>query len=140
MRSTLACFLLACLPLTALADEEWFTVYGEPAQVERDLIQIRPVSITYLELDLLSVEVRVSRSAAREAYGGGYYRGHQSTATVDCAARNAWYTRMRFYGQPGWSGPVIMERSFKQREAPLVFKEIPEQADRLIRAACRLRR
>ncbi len=138
MRSTLACVLLACLPLAALADGEWFTVYGEPAQVDRDLIQIRPTSITYLEPDLLSVQVRVSRSAAREAYGGGHYRGHQSTATVDCAGRNAWYTRMRFYGQPGWSGPVIMDRSFRQGEAPLVFKEIPDQADRLIRAACRL--
>ncbi len=59
---------------------------------------------------------------------------------MDCDGRRAWYTRMKFYEEPGWSGPVIMERSFKRDEAPVVFKDIPDQADRLIRAACRLRR
>lgn len=139
MRSIIAGLVLAALPLLSHADE-WFTVYGDPERTGQDLIQIRPESITHVEGELLSVEVRITRSAMRQAYGGGLYRGHWSTAVVDCEGRKGWYARMRFYGEPGWVGPVTMERSFRQDEAPVVFKDIPDQADRLIRAACRLRR
>ncbi len=139
MRSILAGLVLAAIPFLSHADE-WFTVYGDPERTAQDLIQIRPGSLAHLEGDLLSVDVRITRSMVREAYGGGAYRAHSSTVAVDCEGRRAWYTRMKFYGEPGWSGPVRMERSFKRDEAPLVFKDIPDQADRLIRAACRLRR
>ncbi|MFD2297815.1 hypothetical protein QRO11_15090 [Paracidovorax citrulli] len=140
MHILIAGALLAALSLPSGADGGWFTVYGDPAQSERDLIQIRPASIAHLEGDLISVEVRVTRESPREAYGGGQYRGHQSVVAVDCPRREAWYTRMRFYTQPGWAGPVEMERSFRQGEAPVKFNAIPDQADRLVRAACRLRR
>ncbi|MBF9264187.1 surface-adhesin E family protein [Paracidovorax cattleyae] len=140
MHLLIAGVLLASLSLSSAADGGWFTVYGDPVQSERDLIQIRPASIAHLEGDLISVEVRVTRDTLREAYGGGQYRGHQSLAVVDCAQREAWYTRMRFYAQPGWNGAASTERTFRQGEAPVTFKAIPDQADRLVRAACRLRR
>ncbi len=140
MHALIAGVLLATLTLTSAADGGWFTVYGDPALVERDLIQIRPESVTHLEDDLISVEVRVTRATVREAYGGGPYRGHESLVVVDCSRREAWYTRMRFYALPGWTGAASVERTFRQREAPVTFKAIPDQADRLVRAACRLRR
>lgn len=135
MRLTIAGLVLAALSTPALADD-WLTVHGDPAQGEQDLIQIRPASIS--RADYLRIEVRVSRSAPRTAYGGGSYRGHHSTAAVDCASHKAWYTQMRFYDQPMWAGPVTMSRTFKLGEAPVAFKDIPDQADRLVRAACRL--
>ncbi|BFO55031.1 MULTISPECIES: hypothetical protein [Comamonadaceae] len=140
MHALIAGILLATLSLTSTADGGWFTVYGDPALLERDLIQIRPESVTHLEGDMISVEVRVTRDTLREAYGGGQYRGHESMVVVDCARRDAWYTRMRFYTQPGWTGAVAANRTFRQGEAPVTFKAIPDQADRLVRAACRLRR
>lgn len=135
MRSTIAGIALAALSFSVFADD-WFTVYGDPAQGAQDLIQIRPASIA--RGDHLTIEVRVTRSAMREAYGGGKYRGHHSTAQVDCHKNKAWYTQMKFYGQPMWAGPVTMSRAFQAGEAPVAFKDIPEQADRLVRAACRL--
>lgn len=137
MRSITTGLVLAALSLTAHADD-WLTVYGDPAQGAADLIQIRPASIS--RQGHFTIEVRVTRSAPREAYGGGQYRGHHSTAVVDCDTHTAWYVQMKFYGQPNWAGPVIMERSFRPGEAPVAFKQIPEQADRLVKAACKLPR
>ncbi|RYF08370.1 MAG: hypothetical protein EOO31_02800 [Comamonadaceae bacterium] len=136
MRPIFAGIALAALSATAFADD-WFSVYGDPVQEgAQDLIQIRPASIS--RGDHLTIEVRVTRSAVREAYGGGKYRGHHSTAQVDCSRNKAWYTQMKFYGEPQWAGPVIMSRSFEPGQAPVVFKDIPGQAERLVRAACRL--
>ena len=115
MRSILAGLVLAAVPLLSHADE-WFTVYGDPEHTAQDLIQIRPGSLAHLEGDLLSVEVRITRGSVRQAYGGGTYRGHSSTVAVDCEGRRAWYTRMKFYGEPGWMGPCLLYTSPSPRD------------------------
>ncbi len=137
MSRILATLLLATLCSSSWA-QEWFTVYGDPLQPEADRIEIRLASFS--GADQLEVETRVSRSAARDAYGGGTYRSHHSMALIDCDNQAGWYTRMRFYGLPAWRGPVTMSRTFALGSAPVAFKDIPGEADRLIRAACRLRK
>ncbi|MFC7205621.1 hypothetical protein ACFQOZ_01100 [Comamonas endophytica] len=122
-----------CFPSMA---KEWFVVYGDPLQSQSDLIEIRPSFIS--TVDLPTVEVRVSRSVERNAYGGGKYRSHHSIAVIDCSNQAGWYTQMDFYGLPVWTGPVTQSRSFKVGHAPVAFAEIPGEADRLVRAACKL--
>ena len=137
MRTVLAGLLLTTFCIPALA-QEWLAVHGDPSQREDDLIEIRPASLSRAER--LTVEVRVSRSMLRDAYGGGKYRSHQGLAVVDCDKQAAWYVQMQFYGQPLWGGPVTMSRTFKAGDAPVAFKDIPGQAERLVRAACKLAR
>lgn len=122
-----------CFPSIA---QEWFVVYGDHLHSENDLIEIRPSFIS--TVDLPKVEVRVSRSTERNAYGGGKYRSHHSTAVIDCKDQVGWYTQMDFYGLPVWRGPVTKSRTFKVGSAPVAFAEIPGEADRLVRAACKL--
>lgn len=137
MLRTFAVFLLASICSSSWA-QEWFTIYGDPLQPEADLIEIRPASIS--RQDDLAVEVRVSRRAVRNAYGGGNYRSHHSVAVVDCESQEGWYTQMRFYGLPAWRGPVTMSRTFQPGRAPVAFNDIPREAERLVRAACKLNR
>ncbi|WP_315123114.1 hypothetical protein [Comamonas antarctica] len=137
MHRTLATLLLATVCASSWA-QDWFTVYGDPLQPEADLIEIRLPSPS--QADHLAVEVRVSRSATRVAYGGGKYRSHHSMAVIDCENQAGWYTQMKFYQLPAWKGPMTMSRSFELGSAPVAFKDIPGEAQRLVRAACRLRK
>jgi len=91
MFRTLATLLLATFCASSWA-QDWFTVYGDPLQPQADLIEIRLPSPS--QADHLAVEVRVSRSATRAAYGGGQYRSHHSVAVIDCENQAAWYTQM----------------------------------------------
>ncbi len=118
--------------------QEWLTVYGDPLQPEADWIEIRLASLSHA--DQLAVEVRVSRSAARNAYGGGKYRSHHSIAVIDCDNQADWYTKMNFYPLPAWKGAVAMSHTFAPGSAPVAFNDIPGEAERLVRAACKLRK
>ncbi len=140
MPRTLAALWLATLCSSSLA-QEWFTVYGDPLQPQADLIEIRLASLSLVSrADQLSVEVRVSRRSNRNAYGGGQYRSHHSVAVMDCENQVGWYTQMKFYKLPVWRGPVTMSRSFEPGSAPVAFKDIPGEAERLVRAACKLKK
>ena len=137
MFRTLATLWLATLCSSSWA-QEWLTVYGDPLQLEADRIEIRLASLS--RTDQLAVEARVSRSTPRNAYGGGKYRSHHSLAVIDCDTQAGWYTHMKFYGLPAWKGAVTMTRTFAPGSAPVAFKDIPGEAERLIRAACKLRK
>ena len=137
MFRTLATLWLATLCSSSWA-QEWLTVYGDPLQLEADRIEIRLASLS--RTDQLAVEARVSRSTPRNAYGGGKYRSHHSLAVIDCDTQAGWYTHMKFYGLPAWKGAVTMTRTFAPGSAPVAFNDIPSEAERLVRAACRLRK
>lgn len=123
---------LVAIPATA---EDWFTMSGYPELKGSDLVEISPVLTTWQKQ--VTLEVRTSRKAEREGYGGVKYRSYRGMAAVDCELRRGWFLTLTFYSQPDWEGTPIKTASYQPEEAPMVFADIPgTPSTRLINAAC----
>lgn len=130
--------LLALITPMAASAEPWFTVLGDPAEKNGELIEVLPAPTSLGERVLL--DLRVSRSHQRTSFRGQKYRSYEAKISVDCTAQKAWYLWLSYHAEPQWQGPEIAKENYEEGQAPVLFKDVPGQPyKRLIKAACKAR-
>ena len=130
------CFLL-CFCVLAGAQPAWFTIVGNPADSQTDVVEVDPQSRSF-NAGNSTLNVRVSRSVLRTSSDGIPFRSYTATVLVDCATKSARFVTANFYMMPLWEGRPHASLAFSAAEVrPLLFRNIePNPAGRIIRAAC----
>lgn len=134
MRLALATGLLA-LPFSASAD--WFTVIGDPTQVDTETVQVNPIALSRTP-SVRIMDVRVNRATARTSWEGVPYRSYEAQVRFLCDEGRADYRRIVFYAAPLWQGPSHHRNDYDEASAPpMLFKDMtPNPTQRIVRAAC----
>lgn len=131
----MAC-LLAC-SAAASAQTPWLTITGAPENSSVNTVQVDPVPVDRVE-GLMTMRVRVSRSAQRISWDGVAYRSYESNVLFDCRENTARYLSIAFYLQPGWKGEPHQTVDYSKGPSRwMEFREVePNPTQRILHAAC----
>lgn len=134
---SMPCLLPAQVQTESAADL-WLTLYGDPQDERKNLVQVRPEPTGFDQGVLL--ELRVSRDRPRTSFKGQRYRSYYAKAIVNCSSNRAWYLRLNYYAAPLWTGATVGQEEYSEDQAPVLFKDIPgEPYKRMIAAACKVK-
>lgn len=119
------------------AQAAWFTVLGDPQEPAVNTIEVDPVPI-FVQGEVRTMKIRVSRSTPRTSWDGVNYRSYTSTVSFDCANKSARYLSLDFYREPLWKGESHKTSTFPESVVRrMEFRDVtPNPTQRLIRAAC----
>ena len=130
--------LLSLAGCGAQAENQWFTVTGNPVDASVDTVQVNPVA-TKAKGNLRTMNVRVSRKEQRFNWEKTPYRSYESSVLFDCRARKANYISATFYAAPLWQGPPGKTINYGNSPPPMLFRDAdPNPTNRIIRAACQV--
>lgn len=130
-------FLIFCV--TAVAQSAWFTIVGDPGDIQTDLVEVDPQSRS-LNAGNAILNIRVSRAILRTSSDGVPFRSYTATVLVDCSAKSARFVNATFYMMPLWEGRPHTSLTYSATEVrPVLFRSIePNPAAKIIRAACQM--
>ncbi len=118
------------------ADPLWLTLTGDPTRADRDSVQVRVDSVS-LNGSTGSLQLRVNRSQAREAFDGQTYRSYIGWIKVDCPQQEGLFQQLQYYTEALWTGDTRVVNYVEPNTPRLLFKDMqPNPTERLIRAAC----
>ena len=125
---------------SALAEDNWLTLVGDPKDPTADYIQLNPTGFLR-EKNIRTVPVRVSRVLARASKEGIVFRSFEGLVAIDCKSRNARILQASFYSEPNFEGTPFRSEVFRPDDVrPLAFRDFSgNPTQRVVRAACNIR-
>lgn len=132
---------VAWAAFAAPASAEWFTLAGVEHNPDADYIQVDPTAMEFDE-DKRRMPVRVSRGSETLSSDGLAHRSFSAIAEIDCRTGGAQYLSATWFAEPNFRGAVLAQRSFDGGDVrPMLLARIPgNPAERIVRAACRIKR
>jgi hypothetical protein len=135
--STLLVCLVALHVSSAQAENNWFTLAGDPQDPTADYIQLNPAALSR-DKNMRTVPVRVSRVLARTSKEGIVFRSFEGLAAIDCQSGSARILQAAFYAKPDFKGTPFRSEVFGPDDVrPLAFRGVSgKPTQRVVRAAC----
>lgn len=130
--------LLALAAASALAQQTWFTVTGNPQDAQVNTIEVDPIPVS-VSGEQRTMRVRVSRSNQRINWEGLPYRSYVAQVQIDCDKKTARYQSITFYMRPLWAGAPHNTTDYTRGPVRwMEFRQVdPNPVTRILRAACR---